>query len=140
MIWHQSPLGYEFMHITDEDFDYMYYEIDEGTLGSIYKVTHKIDKKTGNRVPEFLIQKVVGEYQKEEIKKIKENWLKFSTLNYEDIDPYTYFKSLCVIVKDIKRLPLNLQKKSFTSYLDPKLSNIVRPKTKEIMGDILDSL
>lgn len=139
MIWHPSPNGYYFKHITADDFEHVYYEVGRGSPGSLYKVIYTIDK-TGSRVPSYSFVKGEREMTEKEIKNIKENWIKADTLRYEEIDPYTYFKHLLVIVKNKNKLPLRLRNGLFTTYLDPKLSNIVKPKTKEIMGDILDNL
>lgn len=139
MRWYESPAGYNFKHVTEEDFDYMYYEVGRGNPGAVYKVSYKRDK-TGAKVPEMYLHKSERDMKEGEVQKIKDNWIKADTLRYEDIDPHTYFKSLYVIVKDKNKLPARLRDRVFTTYLDPKLSNLVKPKTKEKFGDILDNL
>lgn len=126
--------------ITDKDYEYLYYEIGRGNPGTVYKITHTIDKRTGSRVPNMHMHKSERDMSKEEIEKIKSDWIKADTLRYEDIDPHTHFKSLYVIVKNKKKLPLQLQDRVFTTYLDPKISNLIKPKTKEAFGDILDNI
>lgn len=139
MDWYPSPNGYLFKHITDQDYDHVYYEIGRGSPGSLYKVTHTIDK-TGAKVPSLSFVKSEGEMSEKEISNIKNNWLKTATVRYEEVDPHTYFKHLLVAVKDKNKLPPRLRSAVFTTYLDPKLSNLVKPNTKEVFGDILDNL
>lgn len=139
MNWYPSPLGYHFKHITDEDFEFMYFEGEEKTPGTVYKISHKRDK-TGARVPNVYLYKRGSEMKEEDIKKIKNKWLKADTLKYGDIDPYSFFKSLYIIVKDKNKLPKELQGKVFTTFLDPKLSNVVKPRTREAFGEILDNI
>lgn len=140
MNWHASPNGYYFKHITVDDFDHVYYVLGRGSPGSLYKVTYTMDKTTGTRVPSYSFVKGEKDMSHKELKNIKHNWIKADTLRYEDIDPYTFFKHLLVVVKDKIKMPRRLQNAVFVTYLDPKLSNMVKPKTKQVMGDILNRL
>lgn len=130
----------QFDPITDKDYDYIYHDTGRGSPGTVYKITHKIDKGTGNKVPSMLFHKSERDMSKEEIDDIKNNWIKTDTIRWEDIDPYTHFKAMVVKVRNKQGLPLNLQGRVFTTYLDPKISKKIKPKTKEIFGEILDNL